>query len=628
MMKISGVVIGCLLLAGPAFAGEALYAKLDGSTFFYYDDIACTNAVPAPETGLADVHVLFANDTEYQALLPFAEDIQRSKGLLLQSDLTLTADADWRAIDFDMNGKTIRLMGWDLQVRRPTNGRFTAGNLINPLSASGNGSATWSGGGGWWNVGTKSYQNALWWNFTAPRTRNVVFALKTKKYSGGYLQYVYAALGGTVYMNYSRTDNQGTRWWGPWVKSLTAGQSVQVLFRRNNGYAYVGMVTVSPESHLTIDVPAGEEFDTAEAKLDFGGPSANEYERSLGLGLQIHKTGPGRLLLSKAWTSDSTAKGVTQVVVKEGVAVRSAAAATCGCNYATIAVEEGAQFDLNGRTYHDYSYTLAGSGPDGTGALVSRCELDPETAAAQNTGVSFLENVTLATNATIYAAENMGLIFYNYGARTMTMNGHTVTFDAADGKRLFAGAMSYSGAGRIVVASNGWFQTQGANVSAANVDVEVNGRWWQNGAVMTPVKSLTFREGSTFRELSTTPPTITVYDSYAPNWQHESDYGFRVNPTVKLGDASHLTPTLDLSRWTAPFDDLDGTISFVEGSTVTIALGARRKSLYGYLYRWKDKPADTVAFTVTGDAVTRVTRLIVDDKGIRLHEAGLRLIIR
>jgi hypothetical protein len=61
---------------------------------------------------------------------------------------------------------------------------------------------------------------------------------------------------------------------------------------------------------------------------------------------------------------------------------------------------------------------------------------------------------------------------------------------------------------------------------------------------------------------------------------------------------------------------------------VTIALGARRKSLYGYLYRWKDKPADTVAFTVTGDAVTRVTRLIVDDKGIRLHEAGLRLIIR
>ena len=97
-----------------------------------------------------------------------------------------------------------------------------------------------------------------------------------------------------------------------------------------------------------------------------------------------------------------------------------------GGQYSRIRVEDGGQFDLNGRTYHDYDYTLAGSGPDGTGALISTAAMDAGTAYAQNTGTSFLRHVALSSNATVYAANNMGMIFYNYSANTMTMNGHTV----------------------------------------------------------------------------------------------------------------------------------------------------------------------------------------------------------
>ena len=65
--------------------------------------------------------------------------------------------------------------------------------------------------------------------------------------------------------------------------------------------------------------------------------------------------------------------------------------------------------------------------------------MDAATAYAQNTGTSFLRHVALSSNATVYAANNMGMIFNNYNANTMTMNGYTVTYDgveAVDGGRL------------------------------------------------------------------------------------------------------------------------------------------------------------------------------------------------
>ncbi len=74
--------------------------------------------------------------------------------------------------------------------------------------------------------------------------------------------------------------------------------------------------------------------------------------------------GKGKLVMSKV--NDFGGNGISSMIVEEGL-VKKGSGATCGAQYSRIVVEDGAQFDLNGRTYYDYDYTLAGSGPGGTG---------------------------------------------------------------------------------------------------------------------------------------------------------------------------------------------------------------------------------------------------------------------
>ena len=66
------------LVAAALFTGYAqadTYAKLSGDTFAYYSDAECTQSIEAPATGLAGVTVLFADDAEYQALVPHANEL-------------------------------------------------------------------------------------------------------------------------------------------------------------------------------------------------------------------------------------------------------------------------------------------------------------------------------------------------------------------------------------------------------------------------------------------------------------------------------------------------------------------------------------------------------------------------
>lgn len=390
--------------------------------------------------------------------------------------------------------------------------------------------------------------------------------------------------------------------------------------------------TVSPESHLIIDVPEDEICDISNIKL---GSEQNYFFD--GMGLQIHKTGRGTLVMNNV--NYFGGSGVTSMIVEEGL-VKKGSGAVCGEQYSRIAVEDGAQFDLNGRTYHDYDYTLAGSGPDGTGALVSSVAMDAATAYAQNTGTSFLRHVALSSNATVYAANNMGMIFYNYSANTMTMNGHTVTYDgveAVDGEgngtgvgayRTFLGNMSYSGVGKIVVAKNGWIQSHISSPTATDADVEVFGRFWMNTGRLTPVKSLVFKEGSLFRELNTNPGLTVVNGTYGPNVLTESEGSCLKHPKVQLGDADHLNATFDLSQWTNTFDDSeDGSLTFQAGSTVTVDIGARTEGLGMPAFLWKDAPDETVKFLHSESMRRRGIFIDVRDDGI-YFVTGTTLIIR
>lgn len=568
-----------------------VFAKLVNGAFHYYADATC-----APESELlpgeapssiAGVKVVFANDAEYQALVPYADELETAFGGVpyLQNDITLTEDTDWSALDFDMDGKVITLCGYDLKVHKPRNGRFSAGNLINPLSPSGNGSSTWSAGNGWWNVGTKSKNNALWWNFTPPKSRNIYIACKTKRYNANFYQYIFLSVGGQTLMNYSQTDNQGERWWGPWTKAVTGGTQIQAMVRRNNGYSMIGFVTISPESHLTFDVPEGEEVDTSS--LSFGGASASTYEGDYGLGLEIHKTGKGTLFLNKVWTLATGTSGGTSVVVEEGL-VKKASGLTAGGQNARIRVEDGGQFDVCGADSSvNYDFTISGSGPDGSGALVNNTEL-----TGTDVATFPVRNVTLSTNAVIGGSQPFSLRNGNWAATTTTLNGHTLTYTNAT---VYAGNVTYNG-GNVVVPSGTEFVFQGHNSSAPSADVTINGRLVMNNGGFSTIQSLIFAEGSELvlsdTATSGSIPTTAITGRYVPGGSCVTDGTCTLTSLpVQLGDASHLEPTLDLSRIDGVFDGTNTT--FYSGSTVTVDLGGREFSGSVLLIAWAEMSTAT-----------------------------------
>ncbi len=568
-----------------------VFAKLVNGAFHYYADATC-----APESELlpgeapssiAGVKVVFANDAEYQALVPYADELETAFGGVpyLQNDITLTEDTDWSALDFDMDGKVITLCGYDLKVHKPRNGRFSAGNLINPLSPSGNGSSTWSAGSGWWNVGTSSKKDALWWNFTPPKSRNIYIACKTKRYNANYAQYIYFAVGGTVYMNYPKTSNQGERWWGPWTKAVTGGTQIQAMVRRNNGYSMFGFATISPESHLTFDVPEGEEVDTSS--LSFGGASASTYEGDYGLGIEIHKTGKGTLLLNKAWTMATGTSGGTSVVVEEGLVTKTPGL-TAGGQNACIRVEEGAHFDVCGAdSSANYDFNLAGAGPDGLGALVNNTEL-----SGTDVATFPVRNVILSTNAVIGGSQPFSLRNGNWAATTTTLNGHTLTYTNAT---VYAGNVTYNN-GSVVIPSGTEFVFQGHNSSAPSADVTINGRLVMNNGGFSTIQSLIFAEGSELvlsdTATSGSIPTTAITGRYVPGGSCVTDGTCTLTSLpVQLGDASHLEPTLDLSRIDGVFDGTNTT--FYSGSTVTVDLGGREFSGSVLLIAWAEMSTAT-----------------------------------
>ena len=103
-----------------AFKGpdSAFYAKMNGDGFTYYT--AYGESIAAPETGITGLPLAFANDAEYQALVAAPSRVALASGVVLEHDVTLTADADWSKYDFDFDfnyvGHTVNLNGHKLTV--------------------------------------------------------------------------------------------------------------------------------------------------------------------------------------------------------------------------------------------------------------------------------------------------------------------------------------------------------------------------------------------------------------------------------------------------------------------------------------------------------------------------------
>ena len=110
-----------------------------------------------------------------------------------------------------------------------------------------------------------------------------------------------------------------------------------------------------------------------------------------------------------------------------------------------------------------------------------------------------------------------------------------------------------------------------------------------------------------------TVQTTTVLDTYAPVSTASA-------PKVVLGDATHLSTTLDLSGRTTPFDiSFGGGLSFAAGSCVGVKIGSRPAGSSKKILGWASAPSGIAfslldakgALIVKSDGLYYVSGLIV-----------------
>ena len=626
-------------------AEAVTYAKYSSEKeeFTFYDDEACTTEVSGTLDG--DTSVMFASDAEFQALVAHKDEIADARAkVVLQNDVKLTADADWRAFDFNINGKTITLDGWDCKVGRVQGtGTFAAGNLVTNGDFEADGENLWWKPPTGWSIeensrcavlGTGTNPQVLnktgisYWavlytkNDAYPETaafrQNVAisrsnweyfvsFRYMTSGYNGSDGLVVYTpknsritvSIGGDAWKA-TQSCTEEIQTFATTIKddkALPAGtHTLEFTLYKPTAGACFDDVVVSPLSRLFFDIPKGDDYDVRNLTLKDAG-------------LQVRKVGKGTIVFYKA-NNTWRVEGSQSLIVSDGIA-RQAAASACGAQYAKISVSSGAQFDLYGRTSWDYDYILSGSGPDGSGALTSTQPESSSLRAYANKKSGFMRNATLQSDATLFVNKgcDWATMFYNYKDSTMTMGGHKLTIDGTPytsgdvGGRLYPGKMAFSGEGAIEVSSNACVNFIYNDINAEECNVDIYGMIWsQHGKFFAEVESLKFHEGAGFRDTRNTEEALTttvVRDTYAPN----SSYGPRhlpnkwsgnihTHPRVQLGAEGHTTPTLDLSEWDGTFDDsVQGTLTFYdvrgesEGSTgkmkVVVDIGGRTKRIAG-----------------------------------------------
>ena len=372
---------------------------------------------------------------------------------------------------------------------------------------------------------------------------------------------------------------------------LSAGVHTITLACTSNSGALFDNITLTPSSTgiLDVNVPEGVTSDNQNVAITGGGS------------MQVWKSGKGTLVMTRdnsGFGAGGRRTGNVSMVVKEGVVRQTTTEGrtSCGKQYSMIVVEDGAQFDMRGRVYHDYDYKIAGSGPDGVGALVNTVNVsNPWATGGSSRG--YLQDVTLTGDATIGGPQTWALLFYNYGETYMYMNGHTLT---VKGVTLYSDSIVYSGAGKIVIDEGATVECYYNNKAASDCDLEVRGTLQQHDRAISPVKSLCFTTTGLFNNTWTTRPAFVVNEKYAPNLQAKSGSAVQ-HPTVTLGADGHLETTLDISLFTSTFDS--SALTFYDGTTVTVDLGERTFTEDTLLVSWSAVPEQVVEFIGAGAAI-------------------------
>ena len=333
---------------------------------------------------------------------------------------------------------------------------------------------------------------------------------------------------------------------------------------------------------LWIDVPAGSAPENTG--LSFTGS------------LKLVKDGAGAFTASKA---GQTYTGGT--VVMNGLAKSGVAAGPWGPSEALVTVADtGAAFDWNGvvsASATPYSFDIKGTGIANGGAIV----FTPGTGA--NHTAYCLADLTLSGDALVVdpaAGRNAycGFIVLNR-THLLTLNGRTLTIDAGD-KFNFKNVRAV-GSGTVVFMSTNTgtggarmasFWDVASDFSSVTLDIAAN-------------CSLNFDTNphviGTFIDRRTSDSSgnvgVTVLDRYQP---------MATSPQKKitLGDATHLSPVLDLSGLGDAFaipTDGNYAFAFASGAAVTVYTGGRTIAVGDKLVSWDEIPSATFTLSYDGE---------------------------
>lgn len=338
--------------------------------------------------------------------------------------------------------------------------------------------------------------------------------------------------------------------------------------------------------------------------------------------LKVVKSGAGTLVGAKA---DQTYTGGT--IVSNGWAKSGAYSGAWGPDRSLITVIDGAGFDwggmVNGTSAAAYSFSLAGEGPGGAGAMTSN----------PNLGVVYGDNMIadmeLADDALIVVGKSVGtawsLIGFSYlnGANTehlLTLNGHTLSIVSGD--RFGFRCVRTVGAGKVKMLPNegsaGYMQASfyGGASDFSSATLEITKGTLFNVEAAFPVGTLI--DAREVKDRAGTTRTVTVIDRLAPEYTN-------LFSNIVLGDATHLSPTLDLSALDAAYDiqATEFSMDFALGAAITVDVGARATAVGDKLVSWSAMPDATVSFTLAYDGADRGQALAVKPDGLYVKSSAV-----
>lgn len=288
------------------------------------------------------------------------------------------------------------------------------------------------------------------------------------------------------------------------------------------------------------------------------------------------------------------------LVVKEG---RVSSTLQYGFGYwgTPLAIERGGQVVINGVnwTLNGCHATIAGEGPDGNGAIYGNSGI------GNGYNKTFITSLSLSDDALV---KSTGMDAFNLcnnnDTLDVTLNGKTLTLSGTG--RIIAWSVAVKDRGTLVAdvspgnnpGSNCLYPLAGG-ISAPLADFVVPAGRALGGEAPVVVSNLTF--GGVWAPASA-KAAVTVLGRYTPLPTMTAP------PAMLLGDAGHLAPVVDLSRYETACSV--GNITIAQGATVTVDVGPRTVSVGDCLMTWTAPPDISVSFGLVGEGWTAAERRI------------------